>query len=239
MPPTRQFSVSDAAAAPPPLLPKKRGGSLLERGRPRSPHIAAFGKNGSAYPTQTLPSGRVAARSASVSNGAASSFDRSQSVKQITGGAGYFTMDNRLNRGRAESQKTSYSPTGSLRSAQLDSADFYHSEDYANLTETGIPVIGNVDGLKLSQAQNKTKRILQKIKRPLPNVPPGDPLTFTSADLPSDFTGIHKPEILIEGCVNYSSCVSQYHYRFLFFVLNSFPHVGVFKHPRGFSASFI
>lgn len=87
------------------------------------------------------------------------------------------------------------------------SGDLYDSADYANIAGNGKPLVANIDGLKLSQAQVRSRRVLNKIKRPLPDLPASDPLSFTVADLPPDFKGRHKPELLIDGCINYSSCV--------------------------------
>lgn len=97
--------------------------------------------------------------------------------------------------------------------AEYSTNDLYGccEEDYANLTQNGVPLVANVHGLKFSQAQSSTRRVLSRVRRPLPDLPVDQEITFSAADLPHDFKGIQKPEILINGCVNYSSCVSPYY----------------------------
>lgn len=96
-----------------------------------------------------------------------------------------------------------------LLAQKSDNELYSSSADYANMTSSGQPLIANVDGLKLSHATSKSRRVLDRIRRPLPDLPPGEPVTFSAADLPPDFKGLHKPEILISGCINYSACVSS------------------------------
>lgn len=186
----------------PPVLPtKKRGGSLKSSSLRSSPQPSP--RHGTAGSDRTYMNAAGYNTMASVG--------RSKSAKQITQTAGasgmgvsnggYLTMDHR---------HSNRSSSGSVSTPLQQVSESYGTADYANLTEQGVPLVGNVEGLKLSKAQSRSKRVLNRAKRPLPDLPPGQELTFTVADLPADFKGRHKPEILINGCVNYSACVS-YH----------------------------
>ena len=189
----------------PPALPtKQRGGSLKSSSLRSMPQPSP--RHGAAAADRTYMNAAGYNTMASVG--------RSQSVKQLTQKAGvsgmgvsnggYLTMDSR------HSKNSDRLSSGSVHTPLSHVSEEYGMADYANLTEQGVPLVGNVEGLKLSKAQSKSKRVLNRVKRPLPDLPPGQELTFTVADLPPDFKGKHKPEILINGCVNYSACVSVY-----------------------------
>ena len=132
------------------------------------------------------------------------SYERSQSVKHIT----------RTVHGARSSPHNTGSLPSNIRHRQTKSKqqpatnEADDGTDYANLTESGVPLIGNVEGLKLSKARKQSKTFSPRSARPLPDIPTAKSLEFTVGDLPRDFKGKLEPSILIEGCVNYSACVS-------------------------------
>lgn len=132
---------------------------------------------------------------ATVASETKASYKRSQSAKHIT------RTVSETHR-RVQGNSSPVSGGGQTVDAQTDT-------DYANLTESGVPLIGNVEGLKLSMTRNQARETNpgMHMHRPLPRLP-GEEIEFTVGDLPYGFTGQHNPEILINGCVNYSACVS-------------------------------
>ncbi|XP_067952016.1 ankyrin repeat and sterile alpha motif domain-containing protein 1B-like [Watersipora subatra] len=128
------------------------------------------------------------------------SFNRSQTAKSIT----KTVTEAQRKFLSLKSRRSIKGGTGARDVTRQNCTEENDTSDYANMTESGIPLVGDIEGLKLSKSQEKSNKSIQR--RPLPELPSEERISFTKEDLPPDFKSSVDPEILISGCVNFSAC---------------------------------